>query len=102
MRLHSGSRETVLNRSETILKPTHSKVKQRTPQQAAGYSLKVKSMFEREDWELFRNLEGLCSRAGVSRDKIASLVAKELTDNALDAGIKCYGGLLPYFITTKF
>lgn len=51
-------------------------------------------MFEREDWELFRTIEGLCSRAGVSRDKIAMLVAKELTDNALDTGMSCKVGLL--------
>jgi hypothetical protein len=51
-------------------------------------------MFEREDWELFRTIEGLCSRAGVSRDKIAMLVAKELVDNALDTGALCKVDLL--------
>lgn len=51
-------------------------------------------MFERQDWELFRTLEGLCAKAGVPRDKIASLVAKELMDNALDESDSCDFGLL--------
>jgi len=51
-------------------------------------------MFERQDWELFRTLDGLCARAGVPRDRIASLVAKELTDNALDTNTSCKVGLI--------
>jgi hypothetical protein len=51
-------------------------------------------MFERQDWELFRTLDGLCAKAGVPRDKIASLVAKELMDNALDESESCDMGLL--------
>lgn len=42
-------------------------------------------MFSREDWILFRNIETLPQKAGVGRDKLALLVAKELADNALDA-----------------
>jgi hypothetical protein len=51
-------------------------------------------MFEREDWELFRTLDGLCSKAGVSREQIAALVAKELVDNSLDENEFCEVGLL--------
>src|SRR5262249_12937873 len=51
-------------------------------------------MYEREDWVLFRNLGTLGQKAGVPLEKIAALVAKELTDNALDAGAECRVGLL--------
>lgn len=51
-------------------------------------------MFERQDWEMFRTLDGLCAKAGVSRGKIASLVAKEIMDNALDECESCEVGLL--------
>ena len=51
-------------------------------------------MFEREDWELFRTPDGLSAKAGVPRDKIASLVAKELMDNGLDESESCDVGLL--------
>lgn len=43
-------------------------------------------MFTREDWTLFRNLGTLGQKAGVPVRKLAALVVKELTDNALDAG----------------
>lgn len=52
-------------------------------------------MFEREDWKLFRNIETLCQKAGVSRSNIAKLVVKELVDNGLDASDKCDLGLIP-------
>ena len=42
--------------------------------------------FVLKDWERFRTIKGLSSKAGVPRGKIAALVAKELMDNALDAG----------------
>jgi hypothetical protein len=51
-------------------------------------------MFERKDWTLFRNSGTLGQKAGVPVEKIAALVAKELTDNALDAGAVCRVGLL--------
>ena len=51
-------------------------------------------LYEREDWTLFRNLATLSQKAGVPGEKLAALVAKELTDNALDAGAKCEVGLL--------
>ena len=47
------------------------------------------SYFEREDWTLFRNLQTIGQKAGVPRERIAPLVAKELVDNALDAGGSC-------------
>lgn len=40
--------------------------------------------FVREDWMLFRNLDSLCQKAGVSRENMPKLVIKELVDNALD------------------
>lgn len=43
-------------------------------------------MFEREDWTLFRNIGTLGQKAGVPVRRLAALVAKELADNALDAG----------------
>jgi hypothetical protein len=47
--------------------------------------------FEREDWVLFRTLDGLTQKAGVSRDLLPRLVMKELTDNSVDA-IDAHGG----------
>ena len=51
-------------------------------------------MFEREDWKLFRNIETLCQKAGVSKEVIPRLVIKELVDNALDTDTECNFGLL--------
>ena len=42
--------------------------------------------FEREDWSLFRTIEGLQQRAGVTKTKLRRLVLKELADNGLDNG----------------
>ncbi len=49
-------------------------------------------LFEREDWKLFRNLDTLPQKAGVSRDKLPLLVGKELVDNALDICGSCQIG----------
>jgi hypothetical protein len=57
--------------------------------------------FEREDWTLFRTVEGLQQKAGVPKDKLRRLVIKELADNALDAGADVRVGELAdggYFI----
>jgi hypothetical protein len=57
--------------------------------------------FEREDWSLFRTVEGLQQRAGVPLNILASLVMKEITDNGLDTGTKVDIGKLPrggYFV----
>jgi hypothetical protein len=40
--------------------------------------------FEREDWALFRTIEGLQQKAGVRKHLLIRLVLKELADNALD------------------
>jgi len=51
-------------------------------------------MFEREDWTLFRSLATIGQKAGVHVRLIPRLVAKELVDNALDAGATCSFGAL--------
>jgi hypothetical protein len=51
-------------------------------------------LFEREDWTLFRSLTTLPQKAGVPLHWLPRLVAKELADNALDAGGACRVGLL--------
>ena len=42
--------------------------------------------FEREDWTLFRTVEGLCQKAGVPARRLRRLVMKEIADNGLDTG----------------
>jgi hypothetical protein len=58
--------------------------------------------FERDDWSLFRTVEGLQQKAGVPKDELARLVLKELADNGLDEGATVKIGELPkkrgYFI----
>ena len=57
--------------------------------------------FEREDWTLFRTVEGLQQKAGVPAKLLRRLALKELTDNALDTGAKVRVGELPgggYFV----
>jgi hypothetical protein len=51
-------------------------------------------MAEREDWALFRSVEGLCQKAGVRPLWLRRLVLKELADNALDTGAHIRCGLL--------
>jgi hypothetical protein len=46
-------------------------------------------MFEREDWTLFRTVEGLQQKAGVAQNRLRRLVLKELYDNALDTETAC-------------
>jgi hypothetical protein len=43
-------------------------------------------MAEREDWTLFRTVDGLMQKAGVPAKYLRRLVLKELGDNALDTG----------------
>ncbi|MBI5055527.1 MAG: hypothetical protein HZB61_02775 [Nitrospirae bacterium] len=52
------------------------------------------SFHEREHWTLFRTLQGLKQVIGVDIHLLPKLVAKELTDNALDASSHCETGLL--------
>jgi hypothetical protein len=58
--------------------------------------------FEREDWSLFRTVEGLSQRAGVPLEDLAPLAMKEITDNGLDTGAEVSVGKLPnssgYFV----
>jgi hypothetical protein len=57
--------------------------------------------FERADWALFRTVEGLQQKAGVPVRRLAQLVMKEITDNALDEGGKVGVGKLEgggYFV----
>jgi hypothetical protein len=49
---------------------------------------------QREDWVLFRNLATLGQKAGVPVERLPRLVARELVDNALDAGGACHFGKL--------
>jgi hypothetical protein len=44
----------------------------------------ILKMFEREDWTLFRTVEGLGQKAGVAANLLRRLCLKELADNALD------------------
>jgi hypothetical protein len=57
--------------------------------------------FQREDWSLFRTVEGLQQRAGVPKERLRRLVLKELADNGLDTGARVRIGELPdggYFV----
>src|SRR5262249_57536274 len=56
-----------------------------------GPSLK---MAEREDWALFRSVEGLQQKAGVPEGRLRRLVMKEVADNALDAGTRMTWGFV--------
>jgi hypothetical protein len=50
--------------------------------------------YEREDWTLFRSIRTISQGSGVPPELLRRLVAKELTDNALDAGGTCRVGEL--------
>jgi hypothetical protein len=58
--------------------------------------------FERQDWSLFRTVEGLQQRAGVPKRLLRRLVLKELADNGLDENATVHIGVLPrdggYFV----
>src|SRR3954452_15620741 len=54
----------------------------------------ILKMAEREDWALFRSVEGLCQKAGVRATWLRRLVLKELGDNALDTGAHIACGLI--------
>ena len=49
----------------------------------------MQTLFVKEDWEKYRTLEGLSAVSGVSPNQIASVVLKELVDNALDISGNC-------------
>jgi hypothetical protein len=52
----------------------------------AGLASQEPPKFEREDWSLFRTIEGLQQRAGVPKRLLPRLVIKEIADNGLDNG----------------
>src|SRR5712671_1327433 len=52
-------------------------------------------VFQREDWSLFRTIDGLQQRAGVSKDLLPRLVLQELADNGPDNGAGVTGLPLP-------
>ena len=58
--------------------------------------------FERADWALFRTIDGLQQKAGVSAHRLRRHVLTELADNALDEAGNARVGQLPdgagYFI----
>ena len=67
----------------------------------AGQEAPQNLKFEREDWSLFRTVEGLQQKAGVAKHKLSRLVMKELADNGLDSGTEVCVGKLPkgsYFV----
>jgi hypothetical protein len=66
----------------TTLAPNFQKSTSALASSPAAQTLK----FEREDWALFRTVEGLQQKAGVSKNKLVRLIMKELADNALDEG----------------
>src|SRR5207244_13507960 len=51
--------------------------------------------YVREDWTLFRSVRTISQLSGVPPELLRRLVAKELADNALDAGGSCRVGELP-------
>jgi hypothetical protein len=81
--------EVVLNNSTAVL----TGISKSDPEDAAAGSSStvdenppILKMFEREDWTLFRTVEGLQQKAGVPASRLRRLVLKELGDNALDTG----------------
>lgn len=57
--------------------------------------------FAREDWVLFRTVDGLQQKAGVPKNLLRRLVLKELADNGLDTGAKVRVGAVSgdgYFV----
>jgi hypothetical protein len=54
------------------------------------------ALYHRPDWTMFRSVANIAMAAGVSVERLTMLAAKELTDNALDAGASRPDvGLLP-------
>src|SRR5262249_29501030 len=62
----------------------------------AGLACQDAPKFEREDWALFRTVEGLQQRAGVSKSLLSRLILKELADNGLDNGAEVTVQALPH------
>lgn len=56
--------------------------------------IQTTQFLKRDDWTMFANINTLPQKAGVSKNEILKLVAKELTDNALDTGANVRGGII--------
>jgi hypothetical protein len=69
-----------LNRGAAVLIDRH-----RSPRAAATLSKTIPApqnlKFEREDWTVFRTVEGLQQKTGGAQDNLTRLVLKELADN---------------------
>src|SRR5262249_16983556 len=61
---------------------------QKSNPELAGSPAPENFKFVREDWSLFRTVEGLQQKAGVAKHDLVRLVLKEIVDNALDEGAK--------------
>ena len=59
---------------------------QKSSRESASSPAPENFKFEREDWTLFRTVDGLQQKAGVPKSKLRRLVLKELADNAHDTG----------------
>jgi hypothetical protein len=84
--------------SEAVL--TYDNFQESSPELASSSAPGV-FKFEREDWSLFRTVEGLQQKAGVPKGRLRRLVLKELADNGLDNDADVRVGDLPgggYFI----
>jgi hypothetical protein len=64
-------------------------------------NIPILKMAEREDWTLFRSVDGLTQKAGVAASLLRRLVLKEIADNGLDVGGKVKVGQIAankYFV----
>jgi hypothetical protein len=69
----------------------------------ADRNVPILKMAEREDWALFRSIDGLQQKAGVPADRLQRLILKEIADNGLDSGNKVKAeridnGVCTYFV----
>jgi hypothetical protein len=64
----------------------------KSPVQLASLLTPEDLKFERADWTIFRTIQGLQQKAGVSQQYLRRLTLKELTHNAFDASDKLLRG----------
>jgi hypothetical protein len=65
---------------------------QKSPPELASLPAPENFKFKREDWTLFRTVEGLQQKAGVPAMRLRRLVLKEIADNALDTDTRIEAG----------